>query len=170
MIIWLDGTFGVGKTTVAEKIIEKLPNGTGKILDADLLWSSKLWWSGGTLPQCDNEFLSYFEQEIRASLSSQERIVIVVMALTQDECRTNLLGHFQAETENIHIILEASEKTIASRIEQDDDETKMSRLMWLKSNLHYLAHNYKEAIRVDTENKSIDEVATEIVALCVCKI
>ena len=42
MIVWLDGTFGVGKSTVASKIVEKLSDRQVKYLDSDFYWSEFL--------------------------------------------------------------------------------------------------------------------------------
>lgn len=165
MLIWLDGVYGVGKTSVAEKVLEKLSEDTITILDADLYWQEGFCLSRFTAPQCDIEFIPFFYRIIKEQLEHKNKSIIVVMALTERECKEGLLEKLQDEgIEVTHIILTANSETIISRIEQGDADSKAFRMMKLKWNLSFLEQNYKDAVRIDTNDKSADMVADEIVS------
>lgn len=164
MLIWLDGVYGVGKTSVAEKIVEKLSKDAVIVLDADLYWQKNFNLSRFTAPQCDTDFIPFFYQIIKKHLNHNEKSIIVVMALTECECKQGLLEKLQGEgVEITHIILTATKEAIISRIEQGDEDSRIFRLMKLKWNLSFLERNYKDAVQIDTNGKSADMVAEEIV-------
>ena len=168
MIVWIDGTFGVGKTSVAEALKEKLPLQDVIHLDADRSYQAgnRKYFGGGFFAQNNERFLSDFKSQIEESVKENE-IVIVTMALTMDECRDYLFRQLQSTTSKlIHVILFADEQTVLSRIENDvptRDKDYAKRNM--KKNTEYLSKNFSEAIRLDTDGKSINEVADAILEI-----
>lgn len=64
-----------------------------------------------------------------------------------------------------HFILIASIETIKSRIGNDKKRDKEFAISHLSHNQKFLDINYKDAIRIDTENKNVGEVAKEIINL-----
>lgn len=168
MIVWIDGTFGVGKTSVAEALKEKFPLQDVIHLDADRIYQDGGWkyFGGGFFAQNNERFLSDFKSLIEES-AKENRIMIVTMALTTDECRDNLFRQLQSTTSKlIHVILLASEQTVLFRIENDvptRDKDYAKRNM--KKNTEYLGKNYSEAIRLGTDGKSINEVADTILQM-----
>ncbi len=72
MIIWIDGTYGIGKTSVA-MALQNLDIGCNNIiLDSDAIWcdyfrdQQKLgvFYGGGALPQNNVRFISYLRDKI----------------------------------------------------------------------------------------------------------
>jgi len=168
MIVWIDGTFGVGKTSVAEALKEKFPLQDVIHLDADRSYQAgnRKYFGGGFFAQNNERFLSDFKSQIEES-EKENKIVIVTMALTMDECRDYLFRQLQSTTSKlIHVILFASKQTVLFRIENDvptRDKDYAKRNM--KKNTEYLSKNFSEAIRLDTDGKSINEVADAILEI-----
>ena len=168
MIIWIDGAYGVGKSTVARKIEELLDVDT-EILESDyhyqeMIKENMLLAFGGTLPQNNKNFLMRFKKIIEEKLENGNKQLVIVMALTQKEGVELLFDHFNAKEKILHIILTASEETIKSRIKSDDNREKGFALEWLKYNLAFLDANFPDAIRIDTENEDADVIANEIIS------
>lgn len=68
----------------------------------------------------------------------------------------------------LHIILEAEKETIISRIENDpirDKNTQNQQKSKVDWQMRYLKTEYPDAVRINTENKSLDEIANEIMTL-----
>ena len=170
MLIWLDGTYGVGKTTVTEAIIKKLGNIIVKVLDSDYYWvqflNANLLCGGGIIPQSNKKFIEYFKTVIEEQLEQYDT-VIVAMALTQGLCKEGLFDALISQGINIkHIILTASKEILKSRIELDDSRDKDLSLTSLDSEIDFLEQHYKDAVRIDTNNKSADTIADEIISCC----
>ena len=103
MIVWLDGTFGVGKSTVASKIVEKLSDRQVKYLDSDFYWSeflkklfaktTKFYFPKieGLDPQNNKQFINRFRYLIKEEAKDTDKLIIIAMALTQKECKEGLL-------------------------------------------------------------------------------
>ena len=165
MIVWIDGTLGVGKTRTAEVLIKKLPLQDTTHLDSDRSYQDGGWkyFGGGAFPQNNERFLADFKSQIEKS-SKEKEFLIVTMAITMDECRDYLFRQLQSNaSELIHVILFANEKTILSRIENDEptrDKDYAKRN--LKKNAEYLSKCFSEAIWLDTNDKDINEVADSI--------
>lgn len=165
MIIWLDGTYGVGKTSVAHKIIRN--NKEIELIESDecFLKFAKLNLCGilfgGTLPQNNLSFLKFMKETIEEKIIKD---VLVVMALTTKEAEETLYGYFkEKEVDQIHIILEANKSIILDRINYDNESRdKQFAISHLDDNLNYLANHYVNAIRIDTSGMCIEEVAGKI--------
>ena len=96
------------------------------------------------------------------------KLVFVDMALTTYECREVLLKSVQDRGINIkHIILTADEETVRTRVENDskEDRDKITTIRELPESMKFLNDNYVDATRINTDNKSIEEVADEIIKL-----
>lgn len=164
MIVWINGTYGVGKTSVAQKLCEKHPNFV--IVESDECFNDFLTRNtygaifGGTLPQNKVEFIEYFRQRI----DDNNNDIVVVMALTTDESRTMLYEYFTGlGKEMLHFILEANEAEIFKRIEGDQsNRDKSMAISYLEDNMKYLCEHYNDAIRLNTNNKSIEEIVSLI--------
>ena len=121
MIIWVDGTYGVGKTTIATMLKEKMGdevelllsdyyyNATIKKIMAEAEVNHRFPCIGGTLPQNNMRFLREFKELIEEK--SAEKTLIIDMALTMAECKVNLYDSLEKEGQSIkHFILTADEK------------------------------------------------------------
>ena len=172
MIIWLDGTYGVGKTTVANKLKEKFTDNDFDILDSDEYFtnmSENFGLGGGCWPQNNKRFIVYFRQVIEDKLKNSNKDLIIVMALTQTECKEMLFEYLVNKYNNIkiwHIILVASKEEIISRINADAERDTTTALRLLQNNIYFLENNYSDAIRIDTNNKNVFDIASNIFDIC----
>ena len=176
MIILIDGTFGVGKTSVINEI-KKQYVGKRKleVLESDYYFEQYLHkkleevrrenrfpaTGSGFLPQNNIEFLEEYKNVIFNK--SQDSIVISDMALTMSECKVRIHDYF--ETKNmIHIMLEADKDTIQKRIKTDGNPNRDKLLAEerLDEFIDFLSKNYKNAIRISTEYKGVVDIAKEI--------
>ena len=101
MIIWIDGAYGVGKSTVARKIEELLDVDT-EILESDyhyqeMIKENMLLAFGGTLPQNNKNFLMRFKKIIEEKLENTNKQLVIVMALTQKEGVKLLFDHINSK-------------------------------------------------------------------------
>lgn len=179
MIIWIDGTYGVGKTAVAMKIKESFSDDNIELLESDFYSGESLKHLveeakannrfphiGGTLPQNNMRFINEFRELIEEKSKSTDKNIIVDMALTMKECKDELFDRLKNDGKNIvHIILTADEETIRSRIKNDGKRMKETALEWLTQNIIFLDKNFPDAIRIKTDNRDIDDIVTDIMAL-----
>jgi broad-specificity NMP kinase len=169
-IIWLDGTFGVGKTTVSRALNKKIPE--FKILDSDeyfQMFSKKNPLAaafGGALPQNKESFIQYFRKIIDEEIANGTTNLIVVMAVTFEESREGLLNYFKDKgVEIAHIILQANKDVLQDRIMSDkqrDQDFALQRMEW---NLKFLEQHYSKAMRIDTDNMGPEDIADAIISL-----
>jgi len=91
------------------------------------------------------------------------------MSLVDKRCQEELLDYFEKKNvPMVHIILEAEKETIISRIENDpirDNNAQNQQKSKIDWQIQYLRMAYPSAIRINTEGKSLDEIANEIVTL-----
>ncbi len=170
MIIWVDGANGVGKSHVAMELAEFFTNKNAEYIESDLYWMNLLKENfikalSGFNPYINKLFL----EELRSIIEEKHdlgEMVIVSMSLVSKLCETELLGYFEEKKiPMIHIILEASNDTILSRIENDPirdlsaQSQQKSNVRW---QMDFLKNSYPNAIRISTENKGIKEIIDEI--------
>lgn len=170
MIVWIDGTFGVGKSSVAENLQVLLNKPDVVVLDSDPFYLSGLkilrYFGGGILPQNNARFLSDFKAAIEKEITNNISIIIVVMALTMDECRDTLLFPLQNQySDLLHIVLTASRETIVSRIEGDSGRDYSFAQTPLSRNMAYLQLNYPHAEWINAESITPKEAALKIIEL-----
>lgn len=112
MIIWINGSFGIGKTTTAEKLKEKLDNSI--IYDPENVRMFLL----NTYPRKENDFQDYelwrmINYEILKKLDKEFKIIIVPMTITNMQYYDEIIGRLENEGINIkHFILIASKKIL----------------------------------------------------------
>lgn len=171
MLIWIDGANGVGKSHVAEKLAEHLSDEAAEYIESDRVWMTLIHNNpsvsfSGFFPYCNKPFLSMFRSMLEEKIEKFEKTPIVSMSLTDKLCQEELLDYFQNKRITmLHIILEANLETIIYRIENDlirDMNLQNQQKSNLKVQIQYLREEYPDAIRINTENKSIDEVVAEI--------
>lgn len=172
MIIWLDGVLGVGKTNTALKIQDKLSDDNVEFLDSDFYYSEmfqKNFFSffGGTTPQTNQNFISYFRKIIEEKISNTNKSILIAMALTTKECKEGLIDYFiRNEKTLLHIILTADKEIIKGRILNDENRVdKRLALDNLESGILFLNDNFSNAIHIDTTNSDCDTAANEIIKI-----
>lgn len=158
MLIWIDGTFGVGKSKVAADLEELFAMQNPRILNSDEEWASfigKDYRGGGCFPQNNSDFICRFRRCILDCLKTSD-LVIVDMALTDEMCKKGLLEHFLAEgIEVVHFVLTANDQVIKERISNDESrEQKDDHIRKIARNREFLQNNFKDAIWLETEQGS----------------
>ena len=178
MIIWVDGTYSVGKTTVAKKTAARLgseaellesdyySNETLKRIVEEAEESHSLPHLGGCLPQNNMRFIREFKELIKEKSKDTNKKLIIDMALTRKECKENLFDCLQKEAKDIvHIILTADKEAIKERIKKDTNRMKDIALDWMVDNIEFLDSNYPDAIWIKTDNRDIDDIVDEIIGI-----
>jgi deoxyadenosine/deoxycytidine kinase len=174
MIIWIDGTYCVGKTSVAKRLDERLGDDI-ELLESDYYFDEMIkktikkakvdhsfFLKGYSLPQNDMRFIKEFKKLIVEKSNNTNKNLIVDMALTQMECKKYLFDSLQEEGRTIvHIILLADEENLKLRIKKDENRMKEVALDWMKDNVSFLNDNYSDAMRIKTDNMSTNDIVDE---------
>lgn len=168
MIIWINGTYGVGKTTIIHKLEEKLDSHNCKVISSDEFHKKNPYifeTGGGCYPQNNKKFNRCFKEYIlEQKKCNSKKYIIIDMSLTDRICKEQLFEYFEKkEKKLIHFILTASRDTIKTRIKDDKNRESDEAIYHIEFNLQFLKENYENAIRIDTENKNIDQIAEEII-------
>ena len=169
-IIWIDGTFGSGKTTVAKVIAGKISN--ANLLEFDFL---QLKYK----PSCISDILGLRYPEakrylVEALVKEMQEILqegiyeylIIPIALINDYCNEKLITGF-SDVENYHFILTASRDVWYKRISEQENRDVDLALSYETQAKMYLETHYSEAIWIDTSNMTIDSVADKIIEIIV---
>lgn len=174
MIVWIDGANGVGKSHVAAKLAECLEERNAEYMESDLYWMELIQNDftkalSGFDPYCNKYFLGTLRKEIEEKMHDFGNMPIVSMSLVNKLCEKELLDYFEENKVSMrHIILEAKKETIISRIENDpirnesEQNQQKNKVSW---QIKYLETEYPNAVRINTEDKSLDEIVGEIIAL-----
>ncbi|RKT53379.1 AAA family ATPase [Saccharothrix australiensis] len=116
MIIWLNGGFGAGKTTLAQELHRRLP--TAVVYDPEDLGITLWKW---VPPNDDFQDLPSWRELVVATALSLRRhhaeTLIVPMSLLRDAYRAEILGGLaDAGEEILHVFLEADADVLKKRI------------------------------------------------------
>lgn len=172
MIIWIDGVNGVGKSSVAASLEEKLNDKNAEYIESDLYWLDMIKTNfvkalSGFEPSGNKFFLETLKTTIEEKMDVDGKLPIVSFSLVNPLCESELINYFiEKDCPMVHIILEASKATIFERIENDpirDEAAQREQKNKVEDQMKYLNKNYPDAIRINTENKSIEDVVDEIV-------
>ena len=164
MIIWINGSFGVGKTTTAELLKNKL--------DKSIIYD--LEEIGGFLSNMFNhekdDFQDYelwrtLNSDILKYLCSIYKIVIVPMTITNKNYYDEIINGLQTSGIEIkHFILNASRENIIKRLDSRKDSTEWAYNQ-VDRCIKELAKNQFNAKIINTNNISIEEVTKIIIDL-----
>lgn len=171
MIIWIDGTWGVGKTNVAMELKNKLERKKFELLNSDEYYikmikkNPYLALGTGTHPQNNMNFLKIFRELIIERLNKGKHNLIIDMALVEQECKEQLFDYLNDKSNNVHFILTAAKENIQMRINGDieKERDKQEHINCIEKNIYFLKENFKNAIWINTDSKSIDKVVSEII-------
>lgn len=161
-LVWINGAFGVGKTTVAEKLVERWPE--AMLYDPELI-GTLLY---GLLPAAaltsgDYQDITLWRRLVRVTatemLSEYERPLVVPMTLVVPSYFDEIVGGLRREGVSVdHFTLLASNATIMARVRGSDREE------WAASQLPRLAalRDPLFARHIDSDTANADEIAGEI--------
>lgn len=166
MIIWIDGTYGVGKSHLAQRLYEHITNSI--FLQSDYyydVWKKELdnngdptkIFIGGFSAQTNIYFLDYFADIIIKNLK-EDYVQIIDMCLLCDKSKDKLYKKVLSKTDqSIHLILTADKQTIEKRCKEQENREIGFALDGYVTNTKYIM-NYPDAEIIKTDNKSEKEV------------
>ena len=166
MIIWINGTYGVGKTSVA-KALKEITKNSFELIHSDIEYQKMIRKNeylafGGALPQNNDNFIKYLREKIQNRINKNKNI-IVDMAITDKKSKNGIIDYFKnKDIVILHFICTANEKELKSRILTDNKRDKTNSLYYININKKFLEKNFKNDIWVDTNNKNVEEIANEI--------
>ncbi|MGC5029518.1 AAA family ATPase [Micromonospora sp. DT229] len=168
MIIWLNGAFGAGKTTVADALCRRLP--TARRVDPE--------WIGGLLrrvrkvPTGDYQDLVAWRRwtvRLVGLAAHADRPVVVPMSLLQPTHRTEILDGLRDRGRTVRqLVLQVPEPALRARI--DADAADVAARAWRQrqvsralTGLAGLADREPDTIEVTNDGRTPEQVAAEII-------
>lgn len=163
MIIWLNGSFGVGKTTMAERL--KRDRKDAVIYDPELIGC----FLSRVLPEKKDDFQDYrlwrsLNYIILKYLNQRHTRIIVPMTIINPQYHGEIIGRLRSDGIEVHeIVLIASEETLEKRLDQRGNSTEWSYRQVAKCVSAFASDTEKQ--KIDTDGADIDEVASQILDL-----
>ena len=171
-IIWIDGQFGVGKTATANLIVQKKDQ--AYLLEFDTLQKTYKpqteiemisAFFGPTYPEAKAYLIKEFKRTIQKIVSDNRyNYLVIPIALINDLCRKELLV-FYTDIDNYHFILTVTDDVIKHRASNQDNRDMNLVLTHMQTAKMYLNTHYPDAVRIDTSNIGIDQVAEKIIEI-----
>ena len=164
MIIWLNGPFGVGKTTLANLLHQEIPNSI--LYDPELLGD----FFQENLPKavCPEDFQDYpiwrqtTVQIIRDLATKTGQVIIVPMTVFKKEYYQEIIEQELREDMYVqHYTLVAENETILYRLDKRTQENNN----WALKHLDNCLQAFEDQIpgrKIDTDGLRPDEVAASI--------
>lgn len=164
MIIWINGSFGVGKTTVANKLKNNIDKSI--IYDPEKIGT----FLSNTLPIQETDFQDYklwrtLNYEILKYLSGKFEIILVPMTITNSQYFDEIVSKLEKEGINIkHFILVATKENIIKRLNSRENSTEWTYMQVDRCVNTFESYNCRGK-KIDTNNQSVDEVVDNIIKL-----
>ena len=164
MIIWINGSFGVGKTTVAESLKEKI--------DKSIIYDPEKvgMFLSNTLPTKENDFQDYklwrtINYEMLKNIYTEYEVIIVPMTITNLQYYDEIVGRLERDGINIkHFILIASKENIISRLNARGNSTEWAYMQVDRCDKAF-KDDYLKGQKIDTNNKNVDEVCNNLIKI-----
>lgn len=180
MILWINGTYCVGKTDVSGRLKEKISADDAELLELDNYSDSIMGKILKNPKESNNNSYSdidgaslfdiQFYEEFRKMIEEKaHKILIIDTTITDKACKNIVFDYLSKKYDDLlHVILVADEDTIKLRIQNDDkrkQDDKLFALINLKSNLSFMEENFKDAVRIKTDDRDIESIVDEIIEL-----
>ena len=161
MIIWLNGPFGVGKTTLANRLHQEIPDSI--LYDPENLGD----FFQENLPKavCPEDFQDYpiwrqtTVQIIRDLATKTGKVIIVPMTVFKKEYCQEIIEQGLIEDMCVqHYILVAEKETILDRLNKRTQENNN----WALKHLDNCLQAFEDQIpgrKIDTDGLTVDEIA-----------
>jgi AAA domain len=161
-LVWINGPFGVGKTTVAQKLIERWPEAI--LYDPELIGALLRILLPAPLNMGDFQDIPLWRRLVRVTaiemLSQYEKPLVVPMTLVVPDYFEEIVGGLRQEGVHVdHFTLVATDETIMARVRGSDREE------WAISQLRRCLAGLRDprfARHIDVDTASADVVADEI--------
>lgn len=165
MIIWINGAYGAGKSTTAEALHQRMPNSF--IFDPEKIGNCVRETKPDSLWRDDFQNYPSWREMTYTLLTELYKMysgtIIVPMTILNAEYKSETIDRLKKDGVAIlHFILDASPETIGVRIitrNEDENCWCYRQIPRCVSALHYNI----EGIRINTEQKPVDEVVSEII-------
>lgn len=160
MIIWINGSFGVGKTTVANRLKEKINESI--IYDPEEIGT----YLSNTQPEKKDDFQDYelwraLNYEKLKNLSTRFDTIIVTMTVTNMQYYDEIAGKLERDGIIVkQFILTASRETIIKRLDARGNSTK-----WAYNQIDRCIRSFNEiqGEKINTDSISVEEVVNYII-------
>ncbi len=163
MIIWINGSFGVGKTTVAEML-------KNKINDAIIYDPEEVgYFLRKILPKIeddfqDNELWRKLNYEILKYLNDNYKKIIVPMTITNSGYYEEIVGKLKKDGIKIKdFILMATKENVIKRLDKRGNSTEWS-YQQIDRCIECFNSNFKGQ-KINTDDNNIDSVVIKILSL-----
>ncbi|WP_414046319.1 tunicamycin resistance protein [Macrococcus equi] len=161
-IIWINGAFGVGKTTIAERLNNVLVDSL--IFDPELTGSLLNKIYPEVLKQ--NDFQDYLEWRsinnimLKKLIISTNKTIIVPMTIIDNKYYSEIINEISKDKIKQFLLI-ANDMTIINRLDK-----RMENEQWPYEQVNKcvtMFQNLEFGTKINTEDKSIDEVLNEII-------
>lgn len=161
-LIIINGTMGVGKSSVAQLLNKSIPNSA--LVDGD--WCCKI--NSPLSDSIKNLYLKNINTLINNYLSSDDVTdVILCWVIHKNEILQKILQNTDLRNVNVYVItLQANEQTLTKRIigrfeYEKRDKGELERSLFYQQNYYNDISSYK----LDTSDMSIERVAEKIIQI-----
>lgn len=160
MVIWINGSFGSGKTTTAEKLKDIISNSI--IYDPEEVGEFLL----KIMPSKLSDFQDYdlwrtLNFEILKNLGKSKNVVIVPMTITNDIYYNEIVGRLRNENVLVKdFILLAESEVIVDRLNRRGNSTE-----WAYEQVDRCVKVFDgdfSGVKIDTNGKDVSDVVSEI--------
>lgn len=167
MIIWINGPYGVGKSTLAEALREKLPNSF--IFDAELVGDAVRENMPKQFFKETYEEFSLWHEMCARLLAELDAVfdgcVFVPMTLKRQESYGAIIGGLrEAGVQAVSIMLEADRDTVHDRILARGEEEDCWCMLQIPDCLDKQC-DFPCDLRLNTVGKSVEELANEVIRI-----
>lgn len=165
MIIWINGCFGVGKTSISEKLHEQIKDSF--IYDPEI--AGQFIW--GNSPKCiarkgDFQDIPMWRdinyQMLKHIYNNYSGMIIVPMTLVNKEYYNQIVGKLTIDGACIkHFILTAQKSTILKRLKRRGEKSGS----WAEMQIDRCQSAFIkdiDGIKIESDNKSIKEITNTI--------
>jgi broad-specificity NMP kinase len=169
MILWLNGTFGAGKTTTSKELVSLIPE--TRIFDAeyvgymlrDAVTDMPRTGAGGF--QSWQPWRALVVETAAQLLNYVGGRLIVVQTVLEEQYWTEIRDGFQkADLPLHHVVLHTDPDTLTQRIEADTEHSRDWRLNHLVAYREAVPWLHREAEVIDTTHRTPQEAAQLIAA------
>jgi chloramphenicol 3-O-phosphotransferase len=162
-VVWINGCFSSGKTSVATLLLERLPDSF--LLDPDVIGSMLRYLVPPRAYPEDFQDLRLWRRFTRAAVvDAAERsdgVVVVPMTIARPEYFDEVIAPIGRRVPLDHFTLTASRETILEREGSRDDETGN----WARKTVDWVLPALADdrfAVHIDAESQTVAEVADDI--------
>ena len=160
MIIWINGSFGVGKTTIAEALQTKIANAI--VYDPEKIGAFLF----DIMPEKKDDFQDYelwriLNLKVLKNLSNYYNTIIVPMTITNESYYDEIIGSLRNNNIVVHdFILIATESKIVERLDKRKNSTKWAYEQVNKC-VEVFNNNFK-GYKINTNHCTIEEISFKI--------